>query len=693
MDTPDFEAHSTGAGDLEELLRRVANAPPLSPPMLPVSGERWGRRRRYRIEHCLGKGGMGAVYLAYDLLLDRPVALKVLHRTSEMAAPDDRGRLLHEARAAALVEHDRSARVYDVGEHDGVPFVSMEYIRGVTLRRWMTGRVGELVEILTIAVQIAEGLDALHRSGIVHRDLKPENVMLPESGGIKLLDLGLAKRSVTREKEGDAGERPSVGLRVGTPGYMAPEQYVGSVVDARADIFALGVLLFELITKQRPFDGASLFDLTRSTLHDPPLFTSERWRTIPPPLRAVVEQALAKDPANRLSDARSILDALVPLLPPGSTRLSSNPLSATIDLEHATTLAAPSGGSILFGKKGAFGRFNRLKRVGRRYPLRTLAVLAVVVLCAPFVTRAKGGNDAADLAWVPNNMIGIRAGTLNMGRTHAEIEAECARLSGPCEMPLMAIETPPAEAHIDAFAIDRDEVVVDDFAVMLNTIRPQTQVDPDDDGSLRFVRFKSGLHKGELVADLWHSEAGIRYVDDEYRVTQGAGRLPMRLVTWLGANLFCRYRAARLPREAEWEFAARGTTNRRFPWGDDAPSCAGVALQRGGIVPVEARGVCPEPLTGPVTVGTSPQDVTPEGVRDLGGNLSEWTDTTLLKIARAAVAPLSSADGSPGDVDDPMTVRGGSYHESFLARTTARTRLPRGTATEDAGFRCAVSAP
>ncbi|HEY2516537.1 MAG TPA: bifunctional serine/threonine-protein kinase/formylglycine-generating enzyme family protein [Polyangiaceae bacterium] len=680
MDTPDLDEQLSSSGaDFDDFLRRVANAPPRMPPTLPVSGERWGRSRRYRIENCLGKGGMGAVYLAYDLLLDRFVALKVLHLRSEIETPDDRGRLLREARAAACVDHDRIARVYDVGEHDGVPFVAMEYVRGMTLRRWMAGRVVEPSDVIALGVQIAEGLDALHRVGIVHRDLKPENVMLPEAGGLKILDLGLAKRSVA--SEGEIGEH-HFGLRLGTPGYMAPEQYDGAQVDARADVFALGVMLYELATRKRPWEYTSVADVARATLTEPASFSSERWRLVSPALKGIVEATLAKEPAQRIPDARTLLERLVPLLPPGGTRLSSNPLSATIDLEHAPTLAVASGQSLM-----------QLASRSRKHPVRLLGGVALVALIAAFVMTGKP-SPAEDMNWVPRGMTGFRGGKFTMGRTGAELDAECARMGKACEMPLLGPETPAAEGRMHPFAIDNDEVVVSDFAELLEALKSQTQVDPDDDGSgaPRFVRFSSGLHKGELVADIWHGLAGITY-DGRYHVVPGAERRPMRLVSWLGANVYCRYRGARLPTEAEWEYAARGATKRRFPWGDAAPRCSGVAIERQGPIAVDTAGGCPAPLEGPLPIGSSVQDVTPEGVRDLGGNVSEWTDTKLRLLAGAITAAPSTSEGAPGDVDDPMALRGGSYNDSFLTRTTARTRMQRGAVAKDAGFRCASTPP
>jgi serine/threonine protein kinase len=686
MDTPDFEEDSASE-ELDDFIRRVANVPPRRPPPMPQPGDRWGRKRRYRIEGCLGKGGMGAVYLAYDLLLDRPVALKVLHRSSDVDWPADRSRLLREARAAACIEHDRVARVYDVGEHDGVPFVAMELIRGVTLRRWMQNREGDVAEIVAIGVQIAEGLDALHRKGIVHRDLKPENVMLSEGGGIKLLDLGLAKRRFVMDGDGGAelgGDPPSTALRVGTPGYMAPEQYTGANIDARADVFALGIVLYELVTRQRPFEGKSIFDLTRATLSQPPTFSSDRWRTVPYPLRSVIERALAKDPETRLATARGVLDGLTPLLPPPSMKPVSSPLAATIDLEHAPTVAVPSY---------TFQRPRSLSSWPSRPIRNRVGAALILVLSLPFVLNESPRKQAQETQiWAPGGMVAFPSSTFRMGHDEAELQAECPQLSAPCPMDFLVNEMPAREARVSPFALDVREVTNAQFVVLLWNISPLLQdYDDLDSHQPRFVRFASGTHKGELVLDMWPATTGITYEGQQYKVKPGMIQTPVVLVSWLGANLYCRSQGKRLPTETEWEYAAHGTSSRRFPWGDDPPSCGQVALQQGGMVPV-ASGSCDSPLTGPVSISTSPQDVTPEGIQNLGGNVAEWTDSRYTDYAHAA-ANGDRPETSEGSADDAMTVRGGSYHESVLARATSRTKWLRGTVAEDVGFRCALSAP
>jgi serine/threonine protein kinase len=288
---------------IDDLLRSIAHAPAHKPPPDPPQGTRWGAGGRYVVERRLGRGGMGTVYAAIDTLLGRLVALKVLDSDDTEEDIKYRARLLREARLAARLEHERVARVYDVGEHEGNAFVAMEYIRGVTLREWM-GAPRLPSEIVTVLTQIAEGLAVLHASGVVHRDLKPENVMLASPGGLKLVDFGLAGHVLgAREDEGAPAparaDARSVSAFMGTPGYMAPEQYAGERIDARADVFALGIVACELVTGERPFKGATMPALLRATGEPLVPLGLPAWSRFPPTLAKVVGRMLAREPDAR----------------------------------------------------------------------------------------------------------------------------------------------------------------------------------------------------------------------------------------------------------------------------------------------------------------------------------------------------------------------------------------------------------
>ncbi|MDX1503501.1 MAG: protein kinase, partial [Thermoanaerobaculia bacterium] len=259
----------------------------------------------YEIVGLIGRGGMGVVYRAHDARLARDVAIKVL--PDELA--DDPGRLRRferEARAASSMSHPNILTVHDVGRHDGSPYLVTELLEGETLaERLSRGRLRTPLA-LEIATRIAEGLATAHSRGIVHRDLKPANVFLAADGGVKILDFGLAK--LLPAAEGDSSKLSRTTLTesfalMGTPAYMAPEQVAGGGADFRADQFALGCILYEMLSGERPFARENLALTLAAIAEAEPPDLSERLPGLPPPVRWVVRRCLEKEPARRYRDS------------------------------------------------------------------------------------------------------------------------------------------------------------------------------------------------------------------------------------------------------------------------------------------------------------------------------------------------------------------------------------------------------
>jgi tetratricopeptide (TPR) repeat protein len=251
-------------------------------------------RQRYRLDSEIGRGGMGIVYRATDLDLKRQVAVKLL--PDRVSSPDARERFLREARAAAALNHPNIVAVYDVGEDQGLPFFVMELVEGRSLGQTPPGDFRRVVEI---ASQICEALEHAHTHSIVHRDLKPDNVLLSgtrQSGSVKLADLGLAFTVRDSRLSG-------AGLIVGTPAYMAPEQILGQKIDGRADLYALGVLLYEMTTGRVPFIGDDPLTIVSQHIHAPVVPPRALRSDIPRALEAVIVRLLAKDPAQRFASA------------------------------------------------------------------------------------------------------------------------------------------------------------------------------------------------------------------------------------------------------------------------------------------------------------------------------------------------------------------------------------------------------
>lgn len=261
-------------------------------------------RQRYRLESEIGRGGMGVVYRATDLELQRPVAVKVL---TEAASPDARQRLLREARAAAALNHPHIISVHDVGESDSTPFFVMELVQGPSLAK---APPTELSGIIDVASQICSALEHAHSSNIVHRDLKPDNVLLSGSGStpsVKLADLGLAL-------PGYGARISRSGLILGTASYMAPEQALGQKVDGRADLYALGVLLYELTTGRLPFVADDPLAVVSQHVHAPVVPPRMLRPDLPRKLEDVILRLLQKNPADRFASARETATALADCL-------------------------------------------------------------------------------------------------------------------------------------------------------------------------------------------------------------------------------------------------------------------------------------------------------------------------------------------------------------------------------------------
>jgi serine/threonine protein kinase len=274
------------------------------------SGTRLGP---YEILGRVGEGGMGEVYEARDTRLNRLVAIKVLGQPIALD-PDSRSRFEREAQAIAALSHPHICTLYDVGQQEGTDFLVMELLAGQTLAERLKKGPLPLAQALTYAIQIAGALDKAHGEGIVHRDLKPANIMLTKDGA-KLLDFGIAKLRVAEGAEPRAAdaEKPTLtreGVILGTLSYMAPEQLEGKPVDARADIFAFGAIVFEMITGRRAFDGGSQPSIIGAVLHADPPAVSTLQPATPPPLDRLLKRCLAKDPDERWQTARDLLAEL-----------------------------------------------------------------------------------------------------------------------------------------------------------------------------------------------------------------------------------------------------------------------------------------------------------------------------------------------------------------------------------------------
>ena len=261
---------------------------------------------QYRVLSLIGAGGMGEVYLASDERLGRRVAIKIL---PEQVSRDEEARLrmLREARAVAVLDHPNVCTIYEVGEHEGRPYIVMQYIEGETLfERLRQGRMSP-AECLDVATQVAAALDEAHSHGVIHRDVKPMNIMITPRGVVKVLDFGLAKFTASIDGAETDQLKSRTGIITGTAPYMSPEQLRGLPIDARSDIFSLGVVLYEMVTGRRPFERTStVATITAILFEEPDPIDEPAFAAFVP----IVRRAMSKEPSKRYSTAAQLLDAL-----------------------------------------------------------------------------------------------------------------------------------------------------------------------------------------------------------------------------------------------------------------------------------------------------------------------------------------------------------------------------------------------
>src|SRR5579884_2989157 len=371
---------SNGAGDLETVaisMERPSSSSPRPLSRLSVSSvEDEGRfipgtlvAGRYRIIGLLGRGGMGEVYRATDLTLAQSVALKFL---PENASGNERllERFHNEVRIARQVSHPNVCRVYDIGEADGLPFISMEYVDGEDLAGLLE-RIGRLPsdKALEITRKLCAGLAAAHERGVIHRDLKPHNIMLNRRGEVVIMDFGLA--AIADQLTG--GE-----ARSGTPAYMAPEQLRGDAVSAKSDIYSLGLITYELFTGKRAFEAHSVAELLRVQETSRPASMTSAAPDLDPAIERVILRCLAPDPANRPGTALSVAAAL-----PGG-----DPLAAALAAGETPSpeMVAASG---------------QAEGFALRYALACLSFVLIGVVLYPFINQSASMLAASPLDHPP----------------------------------------------------------------------------------------------------------------------------------------------------------------------------------------------------------------------------------------------------------------------------------------------------
>jgi serine/threonine-protein kinase len=365
-------------------------------------GRRFGS---YVVEQKLGEGGMGAVYRAVQPEIGKLVAIKFLAEQFS-SSPGVVQRFFAEARAVNLIQHDNIVDIFDFGQVDGHSYFVMELLRGASLEDVLRNQGALAVpRVLDVGVQVADAIAAAHARGIIHRDLKPDNIFLvPKSGRpdfVKLLDFGIAKLTDPVTGQGGGGQRTALGAVLGTPGYMSPEQGTGDLVDARTDVYALGVILFRMLSGRLPFDGRTFSEILQKQLTEPPADVSVVRPEVSPSLAALVHQMFARDIGARpatmaevLARLRAELDAVGPVRPATGKQAiigsasGAQPIirapSGPVPVQRSTTLSGATGQRSVADSSSAI---DLPKRGPARFVAIGAAALAVAGVAVFFATR------------------------------------------------------------------------------------------------------------------------------------------------------------------------------------------------------------------------------------------------------------------------------------------------------------------
>jgi serine/threonine-protein kinase len=626
--------------------------------MSGLIGQNFGR---YQILELLGAGGMATVYKAYDPRLEREVAIKVIRR--EAFPPDEMAMLLkrfeRESKSLGRLSHPNIVGVIDYGEYEGLPYLVMVYLSGGTLK----DRLGKPLpwrEAIHMILPIAQALEYVHGQNIINRDVKPSNILLTESGQPMLTDFGLVK--LFGQQDNKDASLTSSGTGLGTPDYMAPEQWTGEPT-AQSDLYSLGVVLYEMITGHRPYTadtpaGVLLKQATES-LPLPKQYVPD----LPKDVESVLLKALAKDPKDRYVNMHIFIGELQNLLAGREVMASSiktsrlrEQMTGKVKREDLPKPVPQKKVFPILLILGVVGVFFLFAAVGGYWLFTTPGIFAPaptptqqqVVLPSPteFIPPTETLQPTATPTAEPSlptetpipveirdnknvSMLLVPAGEFTMGSDDTGDVGS----------------RPAQEVYLDAFYIDKFEVTNEMYDACVYAVECRR---PQQGGSAT---------RNTYFANPVYANFPVLYVD------------------WKMANAYCAWRGARLPTEAEWEKAARGTDGRLYPWGNDEPDC-NLANHVGCVA------------------DTTPVDqheagVSPYGVYGMAGNVWEWTSTLFRPY------PYQADDGREDpDATGERIARGGSWHvfggNSGNVRVDTRMKLDPAYFGGYVGFRCVI---
>lgn len=655
---------------------------------------------RYEVIESLGQGGMARVYKAKDNRLGRPVAIKVMQPNLQFTA-DFLKRFEREAKSLAQITHPHIIPVLDYGKFQEMTYLVMEFFPGGTLNQKMTGPL-PYQSAIKYLLPVARALSFCHSNGIIHRDIKPANILLTKNDEPMLADFGVAKLLASNQTQ-----LTLTGSVIGTPAYMAPEQGQEGVVTPQTDVYALGVILYEMICGVKPHQADTPISLMLKKVNEPVLPPSAHHIEVPQKIEELLIKSLAIKPTDRYQSMDCMIKAMESAL-----TIKNHPRPT-----HTTVVQPPTKKANLKPAETTFEpiKEQRIKQTKSVLPLLGVIITAIAIITTIFIyvnqesqmqANAKAETPTPSQMAAKNTMTSTVAPssthtsiftptktmtslptitpTLGIGSSFINEKDQMPMVYVPAGEFIMGMDSTEHSIYLDSYWIDQTEVT----NAMFQQFFEETGYITDAEKAGKGQTWKDGDMRSKVEGAYW---ANPQFPDYDFTEMQNH---PVVLVSWNDANAYCEWAGRRLPTEAEWEKAARGIDGDVYPWGNREPmddllnfADASIAIYSQWIDEQEFDDGYA--FTAPV--GSYPSGMSPYGAYDMVGNVWEWVYDWWDEYYYDS--PITENPTGP-ETGTLKMIHGGSWYNSRTSeqfQVASRVRDTTDAAFAHIGFRCAMS--